>query len=239
MKKLIQLSLLAIFSFMCIQCSSNDLPAELLPETVTDADGNVYNTIEIGGQIWMLENLKTTRFNNGEAIPKYKSTDDWFNIGNPASFYQWASTEDFNNAVDGEIPFDYYGAMYNEAAMTSGKLAPVGWRIPTEQDFMVLEAFLASDGHIDNEATVLKSASGWLPSNANGTDLYGFNGLPNGYVDSNGIPKVDGIICTWATSDVNISNQTRRIINLFDESTILYFDNSILLGAGIRCIKAQ
>lgn len=65
MKKPILLSILALSSFVFIQCSGNDLPAELPPETVTDADGNIYNTIQIGEQVWMLENLKTTTFNDG------------------------------------------------------------------------------------------------------------------------------------------------------------------------------
>ncbi len=198
-----------------------------------DEDGNLYTTITLGSQTWILENLKTTTFNDGEVIPEYMSGDNW----NSEPFYQWASTLDLNNAVDGDIPFDYYGAMYNDATIDSGKLAPTGWRIPSEQDFIDLESFIGNNGQSGNEGTVLKSSSGWVSSIGNGTDLFGFKGLPNGYVDSNGTAKVDGVICTWATSDVNTTNQTRRIINLFDENSILFFDQSILLGAGIRCIK--
>jgi uncharacterized protein (TIGR02145 family) len=203
----------------------------------TDEDGNLYTTITLGSQTWMLENLKTTTFNDGELIPEYMSGDDWYNGANPTPFYQWASTLDLSDAVEGDIPFDYYGAMYNDATIASGKLAPTDWRIPSEQDFIDLESFIGNNGQSGNQGTALKSSSGWASSIGNGTDLFGFKGLPNGYVDSNGTPKVDGVICTWATSDANTTNQTRRIINLFNENPILFVDQSILLGAGIRCIK--
>ncbi len=205
--------------------------------TATDADGNVYNSIKIGDQYWMIENLKTTTFNDGTPITEYTSDEEWNKDNKTFPFYQWASTEDLNNAVEEELPFDYYGAMYNHAAIESGKLAPQGWRIPTEQDWIELRDYLSNDGHLNNEANALKSFSGWVASSGNGFDAYGFKGLPNGYVDSNGTPKVDGIICTWATSDYTAADETRRIINLFDESLILFFDQSVLLGCGIRCVK--
>ena len=202
----------------------------------TDADGNNYGTITLGTQTWMLENLKTTTFNDGEAITEWTFGNDWFYQPDPVAYYQWAVTGDLNNLYEEELPFDFYGAIYNEASLASGKLAPIGWRIPTEQDFIELENFISNNGHLGNEATVLKSSYGWVPSIGNGTDLYGFNGLPNGYVSAGGTATGAQVICAWATSD-NPTSQTRRIVNLFDETIIVYFDNSILLGAGVRCIK--
>ena len=145
-----------------------------------------------------------------------------------------ANTFDFNDFYDFELPFDFYGAVYNEAAIASGKLAPAGWRIPTEQDFVELQNHIANDGHPGEEATALKSTTGW---SVGGTDVYGFNGLPNGYVTPFGTSTGAQVISTWTTSDLNPATQTRRIVNLFDKGQILYFDQSILLGAGIRCIK--
>ena len=139
--------------------------------------------------------------------------------------------------IDEELPFDYYGAQYNHFAIETGKLAPLGWRIPTVQDFKTLEAFIASDGNNGKEASVLKTTSGWLPSSGNGTDGYGFNALPNGYVSAFGTSTFTEGICTWATSNVDLTNGTRSVINLYDQDTILYLDNAIQLGAGIRCIK--
>lgn len=61
--------------------------------------------------------------------------------------------------------------MYNEVSIASGKLAPIGWRIPTKQDFIELQNYISNDGQTNNEGTALKSSSGWLPAENNGTDI--------------------------------------------------------------------
>jgi uncharacterized protein (TIGR02145 family) len=236
MQKLHLLPVLLLVLSLFISCSDDDNNQQE-PTTVTDIDGNVYNTITIGNQTWMLENLKVTTFNDGTPITLYEFSMDWLNLNNPQSLYQWANTDDLNNAIDFELPFDYYGAMYNHLALESGKLAPEGWRIPTTQDFIELEAYLNANGYAGIEATSLKSDSGWLSSSGNGTNEIGFNGLPNGYVSAVGTPTASEIICTWATSDVE--SNFRSVVQLFDESEILYSNNSILLGAGVRCIKIE
>lgn len=212
----------------------------VIAETVTDADGNVYNTITLGNQTWMLENLKTTKFNDGTPITEYTFEthgSDWFNLNTPEMLYQWAGTADLNNLYDNELPFDFYGAMYNHLTIESGKLAPEGWRIPTEQDFIELRDFIANDGHAGNEATVLKSTNGWHSTSGNGTDLYGFTGLPNGYVNAFGGATGSETICTWATADIDETSSTRIVVNLFDQAEILFEYQAFALGNGIRCIK--
>lgn len=205
--------------------------------TATDIDGNTYQTLILGTQEWMLENLKTTTFNDGEAITEWEFGDSWYATG-ITPLYQWAGTSDLNNIYPEPLPHDFYGAMYNEAALASGKLAPTGWRIPSEDDFIELEDFLANDGHFENEATVLKSTFGWTDFSGNGTDLYGFNGLPNGYVAAGGTATGSESIATWATTDINETEQTRTVLNLYQESTMLYSNNSNRLGAGVRCVRA-
>ena len=190
MKKIIFLTLLIS---ILISCNKDDDQIIVDPElTVTDADGNVYQTITVGGQIWML---------------------------------------------DEDLPFDYYGAMYNHFAIESGKIAPVGWRMPTSQDFIELENYLTNNGQSGTEGEALKTEAGWLDPAGNGTDAIGFKGLPNGYINALGGPTLGGGICTWATSDVSVQNGTRTVINLFDTTTIIYENNAIQIGAGIRCIK--
>ncbi len=240
MKNLLKLTLLIFSACIFIQCSSDDGNELIPPTTAKDIDGNVYNTITLGNQTWMLENLKVTTFNDGTPITAYSFENfgiNWLNLNTPTAFYQWPDTNDLNNAVDFELPFDYYGAMYNHLAIESGKLAPDGWRIPTEQDFIDLENYLTNNGFAVNEATALKSDSGWLSSIGNGTDAIGFKGLPNGYINAFGGPTFAEGVCTWATTNVNTTNGTRKMISLFDEPTIIYADNAIQIGAGIRCIK--
>jgi len=253
MKKLIQLALLALFTLFVFQCSDDDtiIPQpEAEPETIVDADGNIYETIEMGNQIWMLENLKTTKYNDGTPITQYTFDVhgiNWAATGsqfNSVGFYQWPDTSDLNDVVDEELAFDAYGAMYNYFALESGKLAPEGWRIPTEADFIALENFLSNDGNAGNEATVLKSTTGWLSSVENGTDLYGFNALPNGYINGFGGPTFANGVCTWATSDIidpglGVSALQRKTVQLMDNGAIAYFNNPMQIGAGVRCIKIQ
>ncbi len=241
MKSLIRLNIILLLLLMSFGCSEDDNNTnEEAILTVTDVDGNIYNTLTIGNQTWMLENLKTTKFNDGTPITEYTfatNGNNWLNLNSPEAFYQWAETSDLNNIIDGDLPFDYYGAMYNHLAIESGKLAPDGWRIPTEQDFKELESHLTNNGFSGNEATTLKSLTGWAPVSGNGTDAIGFKGLPNGYINAFGGPTVSEGICTWATTDLNINNGTRKMIQLFNQNTILFSDNAIQIGAGIRCIK--
>jgi len=211
--------------------------------TVSDADGNVYQTIKMGNQIWMAENLKTTKYNDGTPITLYtfeKHGINWGSLNNQEAFYQMASTQDLNNVFEEELPDAYYGAMYNHFAIESGKLAPEGWRIPTEADFRELEEFLANDGHAGNEATVLKTVIGWLPSIGGGTNLYGFNALPNGYVSAVGTSTLSEGACTWVTADLkgeSLNSKQRVFITLFQDNNILFEDSGIQIGAGIRLIK--
>jgi uncharacterized protein (TIGR02145 family) len=232
MKKIFLLSISVFFTFTFMHCAGDD--DRFL--TVQDTDGNVYQTVQISGQTWTTENLKTTKFNDGTAIVLNIYPDNIESWRTTTGTYQWASTLDLNNDVDEELPFDYYGAMYNEAAIASGKLAPKGWRIPTEEEWIALRNYLTDEGHTENEGTVLKSISGWNPFSGIGTDLYGFNGLPNGYVDGGSEPKADAIVITWATSDSNPDQQTRKVVNILG-NTIDLNDQSTLLGSGIRLIK--
>lgn len=242
MKKLFYLTLVMATLNSCSKEESTittepDVIVPVEPEvTVTDADGNIYNTITVGNQIWMLENLKTTTYNDGTPITQYESNihgNNWCPRGsmfNGEGFYQWADNE-FDT-----LPYDYYGVMYNHFAIESGKLAPEGWRIPTTQDFIELENYLTNNGQAGTEGEALKTTTGWPEIIGNGTDAIGFRGLPNGYVTSSG-GIIGGTICTWATSDVNEQNTYRTVINLFDSPTIIFENNAIQLGAGIRCIK--
>ncbi len=238
MKKLMLLiTIVTLFS-----CSKDDDSSMTEPElTVTDSDGNVYNTIKIGNQTWMLENLKTTTFNDGTPITEYLFGMNWGDIPNQTPQYQWADTNDLNNVVDEELPFDFYGAMYNHWAIESGKLAPEGWRIPSKADFEELENYLSQNGFENQEVSALKSSSGWLPSSGNGTNAIGFEGLPNGYINAFGGATLGQGICTWATTNVNTSlplgSRTRVLAQLYDTEDIFYGNNAIQIGSGIRCIK--
>ena len=83
MKHLYTVTILILFTFICIGCSKDDQSLkEEIKLTVTDADGNIYNTITIGGQTWMMENLKTTTFNDGTLLTEHQFNMDWADLPN-------------------------------------------------------------------------------------------------------------------------------------------------------------
>ena len=170
MTKIIQLLGFLCFIITFGNCTTNDEQIVGVIELVTDADDNMYNTIKLGNQTWMLENLKTTSFNDGTPITEYTFKihgSSWLNLNKPEMLYQWADTGDLNTVSDINLPYDFYGAMYNHLAIESGKLAPKGWKIPSVQDFKELESFLAANGYAGKEAETLKTATGWIPSSGN------------------------------------------------------------------------
>jgi uncharacterized repeat protein (TIGR02543 family) len=105
---------------------------------VRDTDGNHYDTIVIntsfGTQTWMVQNLKTTRYNNGASIPHVNGSTDWSKLSSSASAYCWYN-DDITNKNN-------YGALYNFNAVNTGKLAPKGWHVATDGDFEALNDFL-------------------------------------------------------------------------------------------------
>jgi uncharacterized protein (TIGR02145 family) len=148
--------------------------------TVTDADGNIYQTVTIGPQCWMRENLKTTRFNNGDLIGTTISPDLDIS-GEAMPNYQWAynGNEEFVST---------YGRLYTWFTVTDVRNAcPPGWRIPTETDWMNLIEYLENNGY-GTSGNAIASSSGWVASSVTGAvgndqvknNSSGFTALPAG-----------------------------------------------------------
>jgi|GEM_PF-2232629 len=104
-----------------------------IPQTITDIDGNEYNTVMIGKQLWMVENLKTTRFNDGTPIQMIIENDEWHHL-HIDGYCFWENNIKYKNSK---------GAYYNWHAVNSGKLAPKGWHIPSESEWECLEKSIA------------------------------------------------------------------------------------------------
>ncbi|HZK93940.1 MAG TPA: FISUMP domain-containing protein [Prolixibacteraceae bacterium] len=147
--------------------------------TVTDIDGNVYNTITIGTQVWMAENLKTTKYRNGDPIPNVTDDDAWSFLNTGA--YCW-----YNNMLQNYDTTTYkatYGGLYNwYAAIDSRNIAPVGWHVPTDAEWTTLTTFL--DGVMAAGSKLKETGtSHWQSPNTGATNASGFTALPGGYRD--------------------------------------------------------
>lgn len=126
------LLLSVIIGFFLICCKKNEESIG-----ITDIEGNVYTSVKIGTQTWMVENLKTTKYNDGTSIPLVTDNAVWKSSLSPA--YCW-----YDNDISNKEP---YGALYNWFAVNTGKLCPSGWHVPTIDEWSVLEQFLGRKMH--------------------------------------------------------------------------------------------
>ena len=156
----------AILLALNLACEKNSEKAGL-----TDIDGNVYDTVVIGTQVWMAENLRTTRLNDGTEIPLVESDTAWSNLKTPG--YCW-----YGN-YEAFFSLNNYGALYNFHAVKSGKLCPVGWHVPSWDEWYILKNSLGFDtagGEMKETGT-----RDWLSPNTGATNKSGFNALPGGF----------------------------------------------------------
>jgi len=151
------------------------------PGTVTDIDGNIYQTITIGTQVWMAENLKVTHYSNGDAIPNVTNSETW--VGLTTGAYC-----EYNNDVNNVTT---YGRLYNWYAVDDSRsIAPEGWHVPTDEEIKQLEMYLGlSQAEADatgwrgtDEGGKLKETgtTHWVSPNTGATNESGFSALPGG-----------------------------------------------------------
>ena len=210
---------------------TGDSTLTLLPDTSTtirDIDGNVYHTKKIGTQRWTVENLKTTRLNDGTAIDL--TTDD--NAWNSENW--WAYCFYDNNA---SFKSDY-GALYNWAAVSSGKLAPKGWHIPSLDEWRTLISFL---GGVDVAGGKLKEKclAHWASPNTDATNSSGFTGLPGGYRFTGGQFVNRGSWGYWWTSTGFDDGNAFLSFLRKDQAACDTEPFLKLSGFSVRCVKDQ
>lgn len=174
-----------------------------------DADNNIYRTVKIGTQVWMTENLRTTKYRNGETIPKVTANATWDGLTTGA----WSN---YNNQDVNGIPF---GHLYNWFAIADSRnIAPEGWHVATDAEWTTLENYLINYGGNWDETTTgdkiaksIASVNLWESSSTAGimgneptlNDLTGFSAFPGGYRLFGGNFMGKGSNCKWWTSTEN------------------------------------
>ncbi|MCX6223034.1 MAG: fibrobacter succinogenes major paralogous domain-containing protein [Bacteroidia bacterium] len=212
------------------------------PPTVTDIDGNVYNMITIGTQVWMKENLKTTKYNDGTAIPFVTGNSAWLTLRTPG--YCWYNTDEATYK-------NIYGALYNFFVIETGKLCPNGWHVPTKDDWTTLITFLGGDNDASIARSKLKETGTvhWT-TNTNATNSSGFTAVPSGYRHyDNGTFNGIGTESNWWSSTIEayFTNKWIYTIDMFnsqgptihqaDYNYFSTYNNTRNYGFSVRCIK--
>jgi len=204
--------------------------------TVKDFDGNIYETTLIGKYWWMAENLKTTTYKDGVQIPLVKDQSSWFRLRHD-SFCYYQNNENYA---------DTFGFLYNWYTVSSGKICPDGWRVPTDEEWQYLEGFADSKyepgdsvwgkmGLRGYDAGLkLKSATGWR-SGATGTDDFGFTGLPGGERLSRFYAGGSSGFW-WTSSEASSSSAYYRNL-IYSYELVARDTHPKRMGFSVRCIK--
>ena len=203
---------------------------------VTDIDGNVYNTIQIGNQLWMADNLRTTKYRNGDAIKDTSGFTTWelFDEGSYCNYNQ----DDSNISM--------YGRLYNWFAVEDNRgLAPDGWHIPSDEEWKELEIYLGmSQSEADmkgprenNEVgLMLKSTSGWYDGH-NGTNESGFTAVPSGFCGNYGDFDGDGFDAIFWSSTLSSDGIPWRRGLGYIAIGVARYSNGKNYGFSVRCVK--
>ena len=211
-------------------------------------DGYTYEVVQIGDQCWFAENLRTMIYANGDSIPAGLADGNWTSITAGATAVYGEGSSECNAQTDDLTVFDpcndgqsivAYGRLYNWHAVDDARsICPVGWHVPTDGEWTILEDYITSQGHAGAEAIVLKSTSGWLSwANGNGTDDFGFSALPGGLRSANfGSFFAGGVEGTWWSSTATDGDAWIREMS-YALSHIERFKINPLRGYSVRCLR--
>jgi uncharacterized protein (TIGR02145 family) len=195
--------------------------------TVVDIDGNVYQTITIGTQIWMAENLKVTHYRNGDAIPNITDIGAWAVLTSGAYC-------EYNNDINN---VSTYGRLYNwYATNDSRNIAPVGWHIPSDTEWQIMVDYLGGNTVAGGKMKEMGTTH-WFSPNIGATNESGFTALPSGCRTLSIYTNIGYSTYFRSSSDGgNINAWYWGIIN--DNSDISYnYGENKRFGFSVRCIK--
>ena len=199
-------------------------------EGVTDIDGNMYKSVIIGEQEWMVENLRTTKYSDGTAIPNVTG-----NINGNTYHGEWStlSTGAWSHYYNDNQYDSTYGKLYNwYAASDARNVCPTDWHVPTDAEWTVLTDYLGANVH--SQVKALKATSGW-DDNGNGTDDYGWLGLPGGKRDGGGFHSI-GEKGYWWSREEHETYQFYAWYHSLDLSVVRFYSYKEL-GMSVRCLK--
>ena len=208
--------------------------------TVTDVSGNIYKTVKIGSQIWMAENLRTEKFNNGDPIEQITSNRYWsevtlFGIDDTTLYEIWPVMCFYNNENQKN------NTLYNYYVVSDDRgVCPTNWHVPSAGEYTELIEYL---GGLEKASIKLKSTASWK---INGTNSSGFNALGIGYrVGSGEFAGKNEFSGFWTDEIIEVRNKYNNMLSLMGSVFFIYSENSeseirgntFNVGHAVRCIK--
>jgi uncharacterized protein (TIGR02145 family) len=196
---------------------------------VTDVEGNIYKTISIGTQIWTAENLKTTKYSDGSPIPLVTDPVIWSNLTTPA--YCWYDNEEATYK-------NLYGALYNWYTVNTGKLCPIGWHVPSEDEWIIIDSYLGGE---EVSGIKLKEAGfeHWkqIQGSRIATNESGFTSLPSGWRTVWGeYYDIGEGSFLWSSTPCGLTGAAYRY-HAVDCDDITSGCTTRLRGGSVRCVK--
>ena len=194
-----------------------------------DGDGNVYDTVRIGTQVWLAENLKTTKYNNGISIPLVTDNNVW--ISKTSAAFCWYNNQPENFKDD-------FGGLYNWWAVQVRALCPVGYHVPTDEEWTILIDYLGGEGWAGQKLKE-PNTKYWIDMDECSTNESGFSARAGG-----GRSELTGEFAGlrtvgwyWASSETAYPNNGTRI-ELYDQYCGVYkIPLNYKCGISVRCIK--
>jgi uncharacterized protein (TIGR02145 family) len=220
------------------------LSATTEEDVCEDYDGNIYETVEIGDQVWMAENLKVTHYRDGTLIPTGYSYPEWADLETGA--YAGVDGQESENYAD------TYGYLYNWYAVDTGNLAPEGWHVPTDEEWMELEMTLGmseseaqdiGDRGTNQGSQLAGNADLWWWDNEleynEAFGISGFNAIPSGFRLSSGSFSNLGHHCyLWSSTVEDWGGHSPWCRKLhYDSSGVDRASAGKNNGYSVRCVK--
>jgi uncharacterized protein (TIGR02145 family) len=211
----------------------------------TDVDNNNYPTVQIGSQIWMAENLKTTKYNDGTSIPLATNETSWINLSTPG--YCWYNNDEATYKAT-------FGALYNWYTIDTNIFCPTGWHVSTHAEWITLYNYLIANGYNydgttteDKIAKALASTSGWISSTNTGSvgntdypakrNATGFSAFPRGYRTYNGGFSGVGDWGMWWLATEYSSTQGWVWFMVNSDAFVDFGGTNKKNGLSVRCLR--
>jgi len=208
---------------LIIGCETKDRA----PDPVTDIEGNIYRTIQIGEQVWMAENLKCTLLSDGTEIPCVADDSEWGDL--TTSGYCWYNNDEAENK-------DTYGALYNYYTVSSDILCPDGWHVPSYGDWEEMRALLGDTatggGKLKEKGTIQ-----WSSPNTGADNSVGFTAVPSGIRYFEGTYNSASFFTSfWSSTESGIDKAW--YLSLYYKDAVASINKTSKKdGFSVRCVK--